>query len=43
MEMPTYEYVKEQFYYVIDKGYYSVDVVNSDHDVDALCGEHANN
>lgn len=39
MEMPTYEYVKEQFYYVIDKGYYSVDVVNSDNDVDALLDE----
>ncbi len=39
MEMPSYEYVKKQFYYVIDKGYYSVDVVNSDNDVDALLDE----
>lgn len=39
MEMPSYDYVKEQFYYAIDKGYYSVDVVNSDNDVDALLDE----
>ena len=39
MEMPSYEYVKGQFYYVIDRGYYSVDVVNSDNDVDTLLDE----
>lgn len=39
MEMPPYKYVKEQFYYVIDKEYYSVDVVNSDNDVEALLDE----
>lgn len=39
MKMPSYEYVKEQFYYAIDKEYYSVDVVNSDNDVEALLNE----
>lgn len=39
MKMPSYEYVKEQFYYVIDKEYYSIDVVNSDNDVEALLDE----
>ena len=39
MEMPSYEYVKEQFYYVIDKEYYSIDIVNSDNDVEALLDE----
>lgn len=39
MEMPPYKYVKEQFYDAIDKRYYSVDVVNSDNDVEALLEE----
>lgn len=39
MEMPSYKYIKEQFYYAIDRGYYSIDVVNSDNDVEALLDE----
>ena len=39
MEMPTYEYVREQFYSAIDRKYYSVDVVNSDNDVETLLDE----
>ena len=39
LEMPSYEDVKEQFYKAIDKIYYSVDVVNSDNDVDTLLNE----
>ena len=36
MEMPSYKYIKEQFYSIIDKGYYSIDVVNGENDVEAL-------
>ena len=34
--MPPYEYIKEQFYMVIDKRYYSIDTVNNDNDVEAF-------
>ena len=37
--MPPYEYIKEQFYMVIDKRYYSIDTVNNDNDVEALLNE----
>lgn len=37
--MPSYEYVKGEFFTSIDKGYYSIDVVNSDNDVDSLLDE----
>ena len=37
--MPEYEYLKSKFFEVIDKTYYSVDVVNSDNDVEALLNE----
>lgn len=39
MEMPSYEYIKEQFFFVIDREYYSIDVVNSDNEVEALLDE----
>lgn len=39
MEMPSYKYVQEEFYHAIDKKYYSVDIVNSDNDVEALLDE----
>ena len=39
MKMPPFEYVKNEFYNVIDREYYSVDVVNSDNDVEALLEE----
>lgn len=38
-KMPSYEYVEEKFYYAIDREYYSVDVVNSDSDVELLLNE----
>ena len=37
--MPPYEYIRGQFYSVIDKCYYSIDTVNNDNDVDALLNE----
>ena len=37
--MPSYDYIKTQFYLVIDKRYYSIDTVNSDNDVEALLNE----
>lgn len=37
--MPPYEYIKEQFYMVIDKRYYNIDTVNNDNDVEALLNE----
>lgn len=37
--MPEYEMVREQFFNAIEKRYYSVDVVNSDNDVDVLLDE----
>lgn len=39
MKMPSYEYIKEQFFFVIDREYYSIDVVNSDNEVEALLDE----
>ncbi len=39
LEMPSFEYVKEKFYEVISERDYSIDVVNSDNDVDALLDE----
>lgn len=38
-EMPKYEVVQQKFYEAIDKEYYSVDVVNSDNDIDELLDE----
>lgn len=38
-EMPSYEYIRESFFHAIDKGYYSIDVVNNDTDVEALLEE----
>lgn len=35
-EMPSYSIVEIEFYKIIDKEYYSIDVINSDKDVDAL-------
>ena len=37
--MPPYEYIRGQFYSVIDKCYYSIDTVKNDNDVDALLNE----
>lgn len=37
--MPSYSFIKTNFYSIIDKGYYSIDVVNSDKDVDVLLNE----
>jgi len=39
LEMASYDKVKKQFFNVIDKIYYSVDVVNSDNDVETLLDE----
>ena len=38
-KMPSYDIVKKEFFHVIDKEYYSIDVVNSDNDVDTLLNE----
>lgn len=37
--MPNYVIIKTYFYDYIDKGYYSIDVVNADQDVDVLLNE----
>lgn len=37
--MPNYEIVQNFFYAYVDKGYYSIDVVNADQDVDSLLDE----
>ncbi len=37
--MPSYDLVRHKFYEAIDKEYYSVDVVNSDNDIDELLDE----
>lgn len=36
LSMPSYEYVKNEFFNAVDKKYYSIDVVNSDNDVENL-------
>lgn len=38
-KMPEFEFVKKEFYFAIDKEYYSIDVVNSDNEVDALLND----
>lgn len=38
-EMPEFEIVRQRFYEAIDKEYYSVDIVNSDNDIDELLDE----
>jgi hypothetical protein len=38
-KMPKYSIVAQKFYEAIDKEYYSVDVVNSDNDIDELLDE----
>lgn len=37
--MPVFEVIKKEFYSVVDKEYYSIDVVNSDNEVDALLND----
>ncbi len=37
--MPDFNYVKDEFFKAIDKEHYSIDVVNSDNDVDALLND----
>lgn len=37
--MPKYDIVKDKFYMSIDRGYYSIDVVNSEQEVDVLLNE----
>lgn len=36
LEMPDFDKIKDGFYRYIDDGYYSVDVVNADQDIDSL-------
>lgn len=39
IHMPEIDYISKEFYYAIDKEYYSIDVVNSDNDLDILLNE----
>lgn len=38
-EIPDYELIRKRFYEAVDKEYYSVDIVNSDNDIDELLNE----
>ncbi|MEY8763877.1 MULTISPECIES: Z1 domain-containing protein [Clostridium] len=37
--MPDYSFIRNEFYSYIDRGYYSINVVNADQDVDILLNE----
>lgn len=39
LTMPSYQEIVEEFYRYIDKGYYSIDIVNADQDIETLLDE----